>query len=290
MLGSILSDILAILGGCLIAAAYGNGILKFNSAVADALSSLMIITAVALIVPTVLHLTLDKTAQIEGKIQSFSRATAVVLLVTYIIYLYFQLRTHKEIFLDEADDVGAASSESEDRQEGIGVREQESSQEDRPETSSQDLYTAAVVLVVSAAAIMICTQYFIESLDATSKFTHFSKTFIAMILIPIASNAPECSTVIMASREKRINYAIGVIVGSILQIALFVLPVLVIIGWVLDKQMSLYFEMSQTSILFLAVLMVNQLLQDEKYTYFHGIMLLSLYAIVAVAIFIQQVN
>jgi len=236
----------------------------------------MIITAVALILPTVLHSTLTKTAKLNDNIRSFSRATAVVLLVTYVIYLYFQLWTHKEIFLDEKDDVNAASGESEDRREGNDVRGQESEQEDQPETSSQALYTAAVVLVVSAAAIMICTHYFIDSLDTTAKSTHVSKLFIATILIPIASNAPECSTVIMASRKKRINYAIGVIVGSILQIALFVLPILVIIGWVLDKPMTLYFKTSQTSILFLAVLMVNQVLQDGKYTYLHGIMLLSL--------------
>jgi Ca2+:H+ antiporter len=236
----------------------------------------MIITAMALVLPTVLYTTLTKTVEIGDKILSFSRATAVVLLVIYVIYLYFQLHTHREVFLDEADDVGIASGESDDRREGNGVREQQPEQEDRPETSSQSPYTAIVVLIVSAAAIMTCTHYFIDNLDATTKFTHFSKTFIAMILIPIASNAPECSAVIMASRKGRINYAIGVIVGSILQIALFVLPILVVIGWILDKPMTLYFEMSQTSILFLAVLMVNHLLQDGTYTYLHGIMLLSL--------------
>jgi Ca2+:H+ antiporter len=236
----------------------------------------MIITAMALILPTVLYATLTNTTKIEDKIRSFSRATAVALLVIYAIYLYFQLHTHKEVFLNEADDVGVASGEINGRREGNGVTEEPPEQEDQPETSSQPPYTAAAILIVSTAAIMICTNYFIDNLDATAKFTHLSKTFIAMILIPIASNAPECSAVITASRKGRINYAIGVIVGSILQIGLFVLPILVIIGWILDRPMTLYFETSQTSVLFLAVLMVNQLLQEGKYTYLHGIMLLSL--------------
>ena len=123
---------------------------------------------------------------------------------------------------------------------------------------------------------MTCTHYFVDRLDETARFARVSKTFVALIVIPFASNAPEAATVIAAAHKERINYAIGVIVGSILQIALFVLPILVVVGWFLTRPMTLYFETSQTCILFLAVMLVNHLLEDGKYTYLHGIMLLSM--------------
>jgi Ca2+:H+ antiporter len=102
-----------------------------------------------------------------------------------------------------------------------------------------------------------------------------TKIYVTLILIPIASNAPELTQVVAASHRKKINYAISVIIGSILQISLFVLPVLVIIGWILNIAMDLYFKASQTYILLFAITVVNQVLQDRQYTYLHGNMLLS---------------
>jgi Ca2+:H+ antiporter len=236
----------------------------------------MIITSMALVLPSVLFATLKQTNKLGGKIRFLSQVTAVALLVIYVIFLYFQLGSHKEIFLGEENDLDVGHDESENRREDHEVSEQEPEQEDRPEAHSQALWMAVIVLVTSALAIMACSFYFIDNLDATAESIHVSQTFIAMIIIPISSNAPEASALIMASQKKRINYAIGVIVGSILQVALFVLPILVIIGSAIHKPMTLYFETSQTSILFLAVLMVNHLLQDGNYTYLHGIMLLSL--------------
>ena len=80
---------------------------------------------------------------------------------------------------------------------------------------------------------------------------------------------------VAASRKKKINFVIRVIIGSILQIALFVLSILVAIGWLMGRAMDLYFETSQTYILLLAVVTVNQVLQVGQYMYLHGVMLLS---------------
>jgi Ca2+:H+ antiporter len=221
-----------------------------------------------------------------------------VLLAIYCIYIYFQLMTHKSIFLDEDDDDdvdgdgdgdGSAagdngnSDEKEDQdketQDEDGKASSEEGLQPPPEDddalSMREVYTAAFVLVLSAAVIMNCTHFVIESLDDTAKSLNINPTFVALMLLPIVSNASEFSTVVAASRMKKINFAIVVIVGSILQVALFVLPVLVILGWFMGQPMSLYFETSQTCILFLAVLMVNQVLQEGTYTYLHGVMLLS---------------
>ncbi|KFY76786.1 hypothetical protein V499_03663 [Pseudogymnoascus sp. VKM F-103] len=296
MLGSILSDILLVQGCCFIAAAHGTSILSVNAAIVDALSSLMLVAAVALILPTILYSTLPKGGEdINDKILSFSRATAVVLLLIYVIFLYFQLWTHPSVFLDEKDDVhheahGDGIEDPQQQQIDEATREAIKSQEEDDTPSVSEVYSAVAILIISAALITKCTQYFITSLDETAKSLHITKTFIAIFLIPLASNAPELSQVVAASKQRKINFAIGVIIGSILQIALFVLPFLVVIGWYMGRAMDLYFETSQTYILLLAVLSVNQVLQDGKYTYFHGIMLLSMYTVIALAIFIEPYN
>lgn len=242
----------------------------------------MLVAAVALILPTILYSTLPTEGEdIHGKILSFSRATAVVLLLIYLIFLYFQLWTHPHVFLDEKDDVdhdtyGDSIEEPLQQQVDEATGEASESQEEDDRPSASDVYSAIATLIISAALITKCTQYFIGSLDKTAQSLHITKTFIAIFLIPLASNAPELSQVVAASKQRKINFAIGVIIGSILQIALLVLPLLVVIGWYMGRAMDLYFETSQTYILLLAVLSVNQVLQDGKYTYFHGIMLLSM--------------
>jgi Ca2+:H+ antiporter len=232
-------------------------------AMVDALSSLMIITATALILPTALYSTLStsESAQLEGKIISFSRGSALVLLGLYAIYLYFQLKTHNYFFLGDSNDGSVTPS-----QERNGENEE-------PKLSSS---TATIVLLAATVGIMGCTHLLIDSIDETAKFAHITKTFIGAILIPIASNAPECMTIMVQARNGRVDFAIGVIVSSILQIALFVIPFLVILGWFIQQPMTLNFETFQTTMLFLAVLVVNRLLQDGKYTYIQGAMLVAL--------------
>jgi Ca2+:H+ antiporter len=242
----------------------------------------MLIAAVALILPTVLFSTVTAGA----KILSFSRATTAVLLVIYIVYLYFQMKTHKDVFMEEKDDVdhdayghgpeahAGGNAGPQVQQGGDGEGEAADDEDETP--SMRKVYIATVVLVVSGVAIGKCTHNFIESLDGMTQTLGITKTFVAIILIPMASNAPEMSQVVAASRKKKINFAIGVIVGSILQIALFVLPILVVIGWLMDREMNLNFEPSQSYILLLAVMIVNQVLQDGQYTYLHGVMLLTM--------------
>lgn len=241
-----------MLGICLFLAAYNKRIQKLNEAMADTLSSLMIITTVALILPTALS-SADNDNSVHRNSDSpmtsnFSRGSAIVLLVLYALYLYFQLGTHKHLFDDQNDETGTS----------------EESQE-----PTHSAYIATIVLITSAVGIVACTYFFLDSVGLTNRF-------IAAILIPIASNAPEFSSVVAASRNGRINFAIGVIVGSILQIGLFVIPILVALGWIIHKRMTLDFEIFQTTMLFLAIFVVNRLLQDGQYTYVQGIMLVGL--------------
>lgn len=223
----------------------------------------MIITAAALILPTALYSTFTSSEEFKfaDKILSFSRGSAVVLLVLYIIYIYFQL-SHPQFFTSALEEPSPAT-------------------EDRSNSNGQQavplgLFAATAVLLIATLGIILCTHLLLNSVDGTAEATHITKTFIAAILIPIASNAPEAATIMAVSRGSKVNYGIGVIVGSILQIALFVIPVLVILGWIIHEPLTLYFETFQTTMLFLSVLVVNRLLQDGIYTYVQGAMLVAL--------------
>ncbi|EFY86011.1 hypothetical protein J3458_021206 [Metarhizium acridum] len=282
MIGSILSDILLVQGCCFITAARGTGVLNVNSAVADTLSTLMIITTVALVLPAALYSTFASKSggerDLRRMVLNFSRATAIVLLCVYVAYLYFQLRTHSSIFVDEDDEDEENREEDEDVFQSSLPQCQAAAAEEVPQTdrpSMSDISVAALTLVVSGLLIAKCTTNFMDSLNGTSRAWNISKTFIAIIIMPLASNASELAQVVAASRNQKIDFAIGVIIGSILQISLFVLPLLVVLGWMLRLPMDLYFEPSQTYILLLAVIMVNQVLQDKHYTFLHGTLLIS---------------
>jgi Ca2+:H+ antiporter len=101
-----------------------------------------------------------------------------------------------------------------------------------------------------------------------------SRAFIGLILVPIVGNAGEFVAAVEQARKNNIDFALGLIVGSTLQIALFVTPFLVILGWIIGKPMSLRFDTFQTTVLFMSVIVVRCLVRDGRSNYFEGFLLL----------------
>lgn len=290
MMGSILNDILLVQGICIIVGARSKGVIVVNSALVDSLSSLMLVASMAMVLPTALYAAIPGSGDGGGRrlgmrqrIVSFSRATSVVLLFIYVAYLYFQHKTHRSLF-DDQDDGGdgdpSAADESDHSHDLIPPSQQpsprdcESDADPELTPSMQDISIVIITLTLSCLVIGKCTHNIMLRLDDFVKALRVSQTFIALVILPLASNAPELTQVLAAAKRQKIDFAIAVIVGSILQIALFVLPALVIIGWVIGRKMDLYFEMSQTCVLLFAIVLVNQVLQDRQYTYLHGMMFL----------------
>lgn len=286
MMGSILNDILLVQGICIIVGARSKGVLLVNSALVDSLSSLMLVASMAMILPTALYAAIPhsggKGSDMKQRITSFSRATSIVLLFIYGAYLYFQHKTHRSLFEEAEDDDGdsVATDHSDDliptsqAPQGVTGRDCESGAVADIIPSAQAISIVILTLVLSSLTIGKCTYNIMLRLDEIVKASGVSQTFIALVIFPLASNASEMTQVLAAARKQKIDFAIAVIVGSILQIALFVLPALVIIGWFIGSKMDLDFEMSQTCVLLFAIMLVNQVLQDRQYTYLHGMMFL----------------
>jgi len=270
MLGSILSNILLVLGCCFLAGGIHNtrtgtarGIEQdFNSTVASTMSSLMAVASASLIIPATLYAALsDSKEDSESNILILSHGTAIILLILYVLYLVFQLRTHANLF-----DAEQAAEGAED-----------------PDEPQMGPLAAGFVLVVVTIAVAICAEYLVDSIDSLVETAHISKTFIGLILLPIVGNAAEHVTAVVVALKDKMDLAMGVAIGSSMQIALLVTPFLVILGWIMGQPMTLHFETFETVVFFLSVLVVTYVIQDGKSNYLEGAMLLGLYFIIALA-------
>ena len=280
MLGSILSNILLVLGCCFLAGGIKYPQQTFNSVVASTMSSLMVVSTASLIIPATLYALMRNSASnSDDTLLILSHGTAVILLVLYVLYLFFQLKTHKDLFDDE------------DEQDG----EQEEGRVLSPPA-------AGIALVIVTVLVAICAEYLVDSIDSIVETAHISKTFIGLVLLPIVGNAAEHVTAVVVAMKDKMDLAIGVAIGSSMQIALLVTPFLVILGWIMNRPMTLHFETFETVVFFLSVLITSYVIavsftstleqpvqgkltndQDGKSNYLEGAMLLGMYTIIALA-------
>ncbi|KAI4105803.1 MAG: hypothetical protein L6R37_002550 [Teloschistes peruensis] len=277
MLGSILSNILLVLGCCFLAGGIKHTEQRFNSTVASTMSSLMAVSTASLIIPATLYAAMGRNNATENRkdnILILSHGTAVILLILYALYLFFQLKTHAHLFDEDSE-----PESGEDDGEGHNG-----------EGHILSPWAAGVSLVIITVMVAICAEYLVDSIDSIVQSAHISRTFIGLILLPIVGNAAEHVTAVVVAMKNKMDLAIGVAIGSSMQIALLVTPFLVILGWILGEPMSLQFEIFETVVFFLAVLVTNYLISDGKSNYLEGAMLLGMYIIIALAFYVYPDN
>ncbi|KAF6062853.1 calcium/proton exchanger [Candida albicans] len=273
MLGSILSNLLLVLGCCFVAGGITRVQQTFNQTVAQTMSSLMALATASLLIPAAFHASLPTPKKGGGfpepgssdeLILSFSRGVSVVLLIVYLFYLLFSLKTHKELF-EEDQSADAILNEQED--------------------GHLSMTAGLVVLLLTTILVSFCADHLVGSIDEIVESSGLSKTFIGLIVIPIVGNAAEHVTAIVVAMKDKMDLAIGVAIGSSLQIAIFVTPFMVLVGWAIDVPMSLYFSTFETAILFVSVFITNLVILDGESNWLEGAMLLSTYLIIALAFF-----
>lgn len=164
--------------------------------------------------------------------------------------------------------------------------------EDEPtgEAAEQQLEmsrTAAVMLLlISTALVAVCAEFMVNAIpDMIASSPSVSQAFIGLIILPIVGNAAEHVTAVTVATKNKMDLAIGVAVGSSIQIALFVTPIVVLLGWILDTNMSLYFNLFETISLFVTAFVVNFLVLDGRSNYLEGSLLIAAYVIIALGAF-----
>jgi len=168
---------------------------------------------------------------------------------------------------------------------------QDADEEDDFEQPQLSMVGALITLAISTTLIGFCSEFMVDNITSITSGGKVSTVFVGLILLPIVGNAAEHATAVTVAIKDKMDLAIGVAVGSSMQIALLVLPLIVVIGWIAGKQcMTLYFDTFQIAVLFISILLVNYLIQDGKSHWLEGVLLMSLYIIIAVAAWFYPEN
>ncbi|KIL69933.1 hypothetical protein M378DRAFT_68739 [Amanita muscaria Koide BX008] len=265
MLGSVLSNILLVLGCSFLAAGLRFDESHFGATAAQASSSLMTLSCITMVIPAAYSSVRVKGERKAG-VLVISRGTAIMLLFIYLAYLWFQLKTHTKLFHPDA----RGNTDSAPRVE-------------EAEVANMSILAAATSLLIVTVITSVCADYLVSSIEETAERYHIPKPFIGLILLPIVANAAEHVTSVWMAQKDRMELAIGICVGSSIQIATFVVPLLVVVGWITHHDLTLQFEDFDTIVFFVSVFLVNTLIQDGKSNYMEGLMLIILYLVIALA-------
>jgi len=296
LIGSMLSNLLIVMGMCFFFGGINRMEQYFNVTVAQTASSLLALSVGSLLIPTgfTWNNVIDPaTTNIDEKL---SRGTAIILLVVYGSYLFFQLKSHKDMYnapsekapkrrqsKKEAGDVLKAMAGIGGNAAALGgeANQQNSLQlpEDEPEEPALSLVGSLVALCAATALIGVNAEFLVDSINKVTCQYNVSEYFVGLILLPIVGNAAEHATAVTVAIKDKMDLAIGVAVGSSMQIALLVLPLSVVIGWIIKADMTLVFDDFQIAVLFVAVILVNYLIGDGKSHWLEGVLLMSLYLI-----------
>jgi Ca2+:H+ antiporter len=162
-------------------------------------------------------------------------------------------------------------------------------EEDEHEEPEISRTTAILLLLGSTALVALCAEFMVDSInevvEGAGPSGYPSEAFIGLIILPIVGNAAEHVTAVTVAMKNKMDLALGVALGSSIQIAIFVTPLIVIIGWIMNKDMSLYFTLFETVSMFVSAFIVNFLVLDGRSNYLEGALLCSAYVIIAVAAF-----
>jgi len=322
LIGSMLSNLLLVLGMAFFLGGWNRLEQAFNTTVAQTASSLLFLAVASLIIPTAFEawaVTTNTYQTASGQtlasgVPELSHATAIILLLIYGAYLFFQLKSHNAMYTAPSEKnsprftqesktkwkkrAGVAKLQNVTHRHGSNpdmtqspptsspTSPNQEDEEDEPEVPQLSLPVAIFTLVAVTVLVALNAEFLVDSINAvTCDSNGVSKTFVGLILLPIVGNAAEHFTAVSVALKDKMDLSIGVAIGSSMQIALLVLPLVVVIGWMAGKgnDMTLYFDGFQLAMLFVAILLVNYLIQDGKSHWLEGLLLMMLYIIIAVA-------
>jgi Ca2+:H+ antiporter len=253
--GSILGNLLLILGLSLIAGSSGRSIIRFNRTAAGMSAAMLSLAVVGLVFPAIFH-SLHPEQAAQG--MYLSEGVAIILGITYVCSLVFALKTHNSLFVG-------------DEHEFPGV--------------PWGISKALIVLAVATVGVAVESEILVHSVEAVTASLGLSQMFLGLIIIPIIGNAAEHATAIMVARKGKMDLALNIALGSSTQVALLVAPLLVLAGVILGQGMNLIFRPFEVAAIAMATIVTAIITLDGESHWFEGVQLLAVYAMVAVAAF-----
>ncbi|MFP5269305.1 calcium/proton exchanger [Coleofasciculus sp.] len=270
--GSIIGNLLLVMGLSMLLGGLRYKEQDFQPIVARVNASSMNLAVIAMLLPTAMDATTPGID--EETLQGLSVAVAGVLIVVYALTLLFSMKTHSYLF-----DVGMVDIES---QEGEAV-----SSEELEHKVNLKLWIGVLLGVTLLVALE--SELLVDTLEEATSQLGLTALFTGVILLPIIGNAAEHATAVTVAMKNKMDLSVSVAVGSSLQIALFVAPVLVIAGWFLDQPMDLDFHPFELVAVAVAVLIANSISSDGKSNWLEGILLLAAYVVLGLAFYFHPV-
>ena len=200
-----------------------------------------------------------------------SLAIAIVLIATYALTLLFSLVTHKQLFVGEQTQGAAA---------GVGAELEAMEAEAHHQPWS--VKRAVLTLLIATAFVALISEFLVGAVEGARETLGLTEVFVGVIIVAIIGNAAEHSSAILMAMRNKMDLSIGIAIGSSLQIALFVAPILLFASYLFGRPMNLEFTIPEVVAVFAAILIVEQISSDGESHWIEGVQLLSVYAILGI--------
>lgn len=260
--GSIIGNILLVLGASIVAGGFKFRGQTFNRTAAHSSTTALSLAAIALVIPTIFHHAADLHGAWSPAIeQKLSLAIAIVLFLTYGASLAFSLVTHKQLF------VGADMAESDEK-----------GHDHHPWSRTK----AITVLLIATCFVALISEFLVGTVESARGAFGLTEVFVGVIVVSVIGNAAEHSTAVLMAMKNKMDLSLGIAVGSSLQIALFVAPLLVFVSYLFGTPMNLEFTITEVVAVVVAVYIVSQISSDGETNWLEGVQLLSVYIILGI--------
>ncbi len=268
LVGSVIGNSLLVLGASMLVGGRNRVRQRFDRTAAQTNSGLLLVTVTALVLPAVTVLARggslghvgEKRQSFGHQIEHLSLGISAVMIAVYIAALLFSLRTHRDLFSPEDDE-----------------------QSDEP---SWSLRKSVLLLAGAGVLVGVMSELLVGSIEHASHDIGLSQFFVGAFIVAIVGNAAEHYVAVVAAARDKMDLAVNIAIGSSAQIGLFVAPVLVILSFAFGPApMALVFNGYELAALVFAVLISTTLIADGESTWFEGIQLLGVYALIGLVFY-----
>jgi len=267
LVGSILGNMLLVLGAAMLAGGFRRDKQTFNRTSAGVQTTMLMLAAGALVMPAIFELIEGQglpspgaeAVNYDSTVEHLSLAVAIVLIATYVAGLFFSMKTHRALFNPEYEE---------------------------EDTWGWSVRTSVIALAVAGLLVGLMSEVLVGSIGEASEAIGLSEFFVGVIVVAIVGNAAEHWVAVLVAMKDKMDLAVNIAIGSSAQIALFVAPVLVIASFFMGGfPLALVFNGFELAAILIAILVAHQVTSDGESNWFEGIQLLALYFVFGLAFY-----
>jgi len=267
--GSIIGNVLLVFGLSAMVGGFRYETQRFNRTAAGLSTTMLVLSVVALVIPAIFHLVAGAGARQPER--ELSLEISIVLMLTYILSLAFTLRTHRHLY------AGNREPHTPERGAEAGAP---------PPASAGSTGRAVGMLLLATAGVALMAELLVGAAETTAHSLGWNEVFVGVIVVAIIGNAAEHSTAVLMALKNRMDAALNIAIGSSLQVALFVAPLLVFLSYAIGPQpMNLLFTPMEVVAVGASVGIIALIAVDGESHWMEGVLLLAVYAILGIAFF-----